>query len=114
MTLATHQIARLRAHGFRILPMPRPLRRISGIYLYRFTPDDHVDTVVIRADGFAVAARMVNKFDPAEPLAETRAVWSQHGALLEVVDEFLDRYYAADAELTQSRFVDNLDVLQRT
>lgn len=106
------EIARLREHGFQVLPLPIPLRRIGGIYLHRFTRDGHIDTVLIRADSFTVAARLRNKFDPREPIAETRAVWSQHGVLTEVIDGFLRRYYCQDAEATASRFLPEIDALR--
>lgn len=82
-------VARLREEGFRALPLPNLVCEVDGLYLYRFTGDGYVDTVVIRADDCAVAARVHDAFDPTSPLYQRHAVWSENGTLDEVLSEIL-------------------------
>ncbi|SES49344.1 hypothetical protein [Actinokineospora terrae] len=94
-TVAT-QVARLRELGFGSLPIPLPCSRLGGIQLYRFTSDNHIDTVVVSVESFTVASRMENRLASSDPLAENYAVWSRCGDVETVVDALLDRFYPSE------------------
>lgn len=105
-------VARLREQGFRALPLPNLLCEVDGLYLYRFTPDGYIDTVVIRAEDCAVATRVPDTFDPAVPLCERHPVWSENGDLSDIVGELMRFSPAARSNRIKSRFSGELDVAQ--
>ncbi|SDD57885.1 hypothetical protein [Actinokineospora iranica] len=115
MTTTAEQVARLREHGFGMLPLlSSPSYMITGLHFYRFTRDRRfLDTVVIRADDFTIASRLPNSFNPVFPMGESRAVWSRQGELIVVINDFLERYYRGETERTQSRFQGELELLRQ-
>jgi hypothetical protein len=108
VTTVAREIARLRERGFRPVPVPNPARRYAGTLFYRLTHDGFIDTVVIRADTFAVAARLSDRFNPARPLDIGHALWMRQGDLEEVVGLFLKRFYP-DEPRTESHYAGVLD-----
>ncbi|CRK55465.1 hypothetical protein [Alloactinosynnema sp. L-07] len=81
------QVARLCRNGFRALPLPNLFAKVDGLYLYRPSANGYIDTIVIRSADCAVAARVRDRFDPADPLPEDAALWSTSGELDSVVDK---------------------------
>lgn len=82
-------VVRLRASGFLLSPLPNLLAGVDGLYGVRFTAGRCVDSVVIRAEECAVAARVRDVFDPADPLVEVSTLWRSSGDLTDVVGELL-------------------------
>lgn len=87
---AGDRIARLRAHGFVLSPLPNLLGDVDGIYAARTVPG-YVDAVVLRGEECAVAARVRNVFDIADPFHRALAMWSKLGTVVEVADAVLAR-----------------------
>ncbi|MBM7771762.1 hypothetical protein JOD54_001966 [Actinokineospora baliensis] len=81
-------VARLRRNGFAVAPVPCPVKGIGGLHAVRFTANGYVDSVVIELQA-AVAIRVLNEFDPDEPLREIDPVWSHLGDMNIVVDKML-------------------------
>lgn len=102
-------VTRLRQRGFLVRPLPNLLGYVDGLYLHRFTSNGYIDTMVIRAQDCAVAARVHNNFDVTTPLREARPVWSKNGTLAEVANELLEQDEADD----EARFAGQLDIPQR-
>lgn len=106
------QIALLRRRGFQALPLPNLMCVVDGLYLYRFTADGYLDTVVVRAADCAVGARVRDAFNPALPLREPQPIWSENGELADVIGELM-RIDADNADTPkESHFSGHLDLSQ--
>lgn len=84
------RVARLRAHGFVLYPLPNLLGHVDGIYAARTVPG-YVDAVVLRGEDCAVAARVRNSFEAADPFRRAVVIWSKLGTVVDVVDAVLSR-----------------------
>lgn len=114
MRRVAEQVARLRQQGFRALPLPNLLCEVDGLYLYRFTIDGYIDTVVIRAEDCAVATRVPDTFDPAVPLCERHSVWSENGDLTDVVGELMRFSPVASSNRIAPQFSGELDIARES
>ncbi|MBV9845817.1 MAG: hypothetical protein JOZ47_12175 [Kutzneria sp.] len=85
---AIDRIARLRAIGFAVVPLPNLLGYVDGLLATRFR-DGWVESVMIRGPECAIATQVPNTFDPADPFAEPETLWSRAETVVKVVDEIL-------------------------
>ena len=85
---AIDRIARLRAIGFAVVPLPNLLGYVDGLLATRFR-DGYVESVMIRGPECAIATQVPNAFDPANPFAEPETLWSRAETVVKVVDEIL-------------------------
>lgn len=85
---AIDSIAQLRAAGFAIVPLPNLRGYVDGILATRILPDA-VESVVIRGPGCAIATRIPNHLDLADPFDQPETLWARTGTATAVIDEVL-------------------------
>lgn len=85
---AIERVARLRAHGFAVVPLPNLLGYVDGLLATRFR-EGCVESVMIRGPECAIATRVPNNFNPADPFREPEILVSLAETVVKVVDEIL-------------------------
>ena len=84
-------VAELKAGGFAFAPLPNVLGYVDGFHANRFGID-YVDSVVVRGEEFAHAARVRNDFRIDDPLHEPDVLWFEIGELKEVMEALRELY----------------------